>query len=119
MSADGDDPERESASPRALRGFASMTPERRRECASKGGKNAALSGNIHKFNSETARAAARKLHASGRAYHMTTEQARERGLRGVAARKAKKDALMREAANIFRVAFGQPTVEELEKEQKK
>ena len=39
------------------KGFASLSPEKRREIASKGGKAVHQKGNAHKFNSETARKA--------------------------------------------------------------
>lgn len=42
------------------RGFASMTPERRREVARAGGKAAHASGVAHKWTSETAKAAGKK-----------------------------------------------------------
>lgn len=44
----------------STRGFASMTPERRREIASLGGKSAHAKGNAHEWTSEEARAAGRK-----------------------------------------------------------
>jgi len=42
------------------RGFATMTPERKREIASKGGKAAWVNGTANKWTSETAREAGRK-----------------------------------------------------------
>lgn len=45
------------------KGFASLTPERRREIASLGGKTAHAKGTAHEFNTEEARAAGRKRHA--------------------------------------------------------
>ncbi|GAC1565575.1 MAG: hypothetical protein NVS3B14_03740 [Ktedonobacteraceae bacterium] len=42
------------------RGFASMTPEKKREIASKGGRAAHALGTAHKWNSEEAQAAGRK-----------------------------------------------------------
>lgn len=42
------------------RGFASMTPERQREIASKGGRAAHRAGTAHQWTSEAARAAGRK-----------------------------------------------------------
>lgn len=42
------------------RGFASLTPERRRELASKGGKAAQAKGTGHRWNSKEARLAGRK-----------------------------------------------------------
>jgi hypothetical protein len=40
------------------RGFQTMTPEKRREIASSGGRAAHASGNAHQYTSEQARAAA-------------------------------------------------------------
>lgn len=42
------------------RGFASLSPERRREIASKGGKTAHRTGNAHRWTTEEARKAGRK-----------------------------------------------------------
>jgi uncharacterized protein len=42
------------------RGFASMSPEKQREIASKGGKAAHKKGTAHQFSTEEARAAGRK-----------------------------------------------------------
>lgn len=42
------------------RGFASMSPEKQKEIASKGGKAAHQKGTAHQFTSEEARAAGRK-----------------------------------------------------------
>jgi general stress protein YciG len=42
------------------RGFASMTLERRREVAGKGGRAAHAAGVAHEYNSETAREAGRR-----------------------------------------------------------
>jgi uncharacterized protein len=52
------------------RGFAGMSPEKRREVAKLGGK---------------------AIHAKGVAHRFTPEQAREAGLKGAAARKAKRE----------------------------
>jgi general stress protein YciG len=50
------------------RGFASMSPEKQREIASKGGKAAHQKGTAHQFTSEEARAAGKKGgQASGQA----------------------------------------------------
>ena len=43
-----------------MKGFAKMTPERRREISRKGGIAAHLKGTAHKFTTEEARAAGRK-----------------------------------------------------------
>lgn len=45
---------------KSKRGFASISPERRREIASMGGKSAHAKGTAHQYNPETARAAAQK-----------------------------------------------------------
>lgn len=45
---------------RKLRGFALLTPERRREISSKGGKNAHANGTAHRWTPEQAREAGRK-----------------------------------------------------------
>ncbi len=42
------------------RGFASMSPEKQKEIASKGGKAAHAKGTAHKWTSEEAQAAGRK-----------------------------------------------------------
>lgn len=42
------------------RGFAGLTPERRREISSKGGKAAHEKGTAHEWNAETAKAAGTK-----------------------------------------------------------
>lgn len=42
------------------RGFASMSPEKKREIASKGGKAAHAMGTAHKWTSEEAQAAGRR-----------------------------------------------------------
>ncbi|MGV3519764.1 KGG domain-containing protein [Luteitalea sp.] len=42
------------------RGFASMSPEKQREIASKGGRAAHMKGTAHEWSSEEARAAGRK-----------------------------------------------------------
>ena len=44
------------------RGFACLTPERRKEIASQGGRTAHRNGNAHQFTPEEARAAGKKRH---------------------------------------------------------
>lgn len=56
---------------KSRRGFASLTPERLRELASKGGKTAHAKGTAHKFTSEEAKAAGAK---GGRAAKKRKEQ---------------------------------------------
>lgn len=45
------------------RGFQTLTPERRKEIASQGGRAAHASGNAHQYTPEEARAAGSKRHA--------------------------------------------------------
>jgi general stress protein YciG len=45
---------------KARRGFASMSPEKQREIASKGGRAAHLKGTAHQWSTDEARAAGRK-----------------------------------------------------------
>ncbi len=47
---------------RRLRGFAAMTPEKKREIAGMGGRAAHASGRAHQFSTEEARAAGKKRH---------------------------------------------------------
>jgi hypothetical protein len=58
-----------------------MTPERRREIASMGGKAAQANGKGHRFTSEQAREAGRKGgkagHRKGTAHQFTSEEAKE------------------------------------------
>lgn len=49
------------------RGFQLLTPEKMKEVASQGGRAAHASGNAREFNSEQARAAARKMHEKRKA----------------------------------------------------
>lgn len=46
--------------PKKVKGFASLSPERRREIASQGGKAAHTYGTAHRFTSDEARKAALK-----------------------------------------------------------
>jgi general stress protein YciG len=45
-----------------LRGFAAMSPEKKKEIASMGGRAAHACGRAHQFSSEEARAAGKKRH---------------------------------------------------------
>ena len=49
-----------SEKPKARRGFASMSPEKQREIASKGGRAAHAKGTAHEWSSNEARDAGRK-----------------------------------------------------------
>jgi general stress protein YciG len=51
---------RESGERKERRGFASMSPEKQREIASKGGRAAHQKGTAHEWTSEEARSAGRK-----------------------------------------------------------
>ena len=47
---------------RRLRGFAAMSPEKKKEIASMGGRAAHACGRAHQFSTEEARAAGKKRH---------------------------------------------------------
>ena len=53
-------PEMNTPASKERRGFASMTPEKQREIASKGGRAAHAKGTAHEWTSEEARVAGRK-----------------------------------------------------------
>ncbi|AMO24944.1 hypothetical protein GCM10027034_06520 [Ramlibacter solisilvae] len=55
-------PTASSAPERRLRGFAAMSPEKKKEIASMGGRAAHACGRAHQFSSEEARAAGKKRH---------------------------------------------------------
>ena len=61
------------------RGFASMSPEKRREIASKGGRAANEKGTAYRFNSDTARKAGR---IGGKSVSENREHMAEIGRRG-------------------------------------
>src|SRR5271166_2474035 len=65
-----------------LRGFAAMSPDKRRELGSKGGKTAHARGTANKFTSESASRAGKISHARGTAHKWTSEEAREAGRKG-------------------------------------
>ncbi len=50
------------AAERRLRGFAAMSPEKKKEIASMGGRAAHACGRAHQFSTEEARAAGKKRH---------------------------------------------------------
>jgi general stress protein YciG len=69
------------------RGFASMTPEKRKEIAGMGGRAAHASGRAHQFTSAEARAAGQKggMTTSSDRAHMAAigrEGGKRRGMRG-------------------------------------
>ncbi len=59
------------------RGFASMSPEKRREIASQGGKAAHIQGTAHKWTSEEARIAGQKAMADVVAKRILSREKRE------------------------------------------
>lgn len=71
---------------KSRRGFASMSPEKQKEIARKGGIAAHKMGKAHQFTSEEAREAGRKggrkAHEKGTAHQFTPEEAREAGRKG-------------------------------------
>ena len=68
------------------RGFASISRERQREIAQRGGKAAHEKGTAHEFNSVEASLAARKGHERGTAHEFTRDEARVAGRKGGLAR---------------------------------
>jgi general stress protein YciG len=69
----------ETTTKTSRRGFASMSPEKQREIASKGGKAAHETGAAHEFTSEEAREAGRK---GGKAVSQDREHMRAIGRKG-------------------------------------
>jgi uncharacterized protein len=67
---------------RSGRGFASMTPEQRRQLGSRGGKTAHERGTANRFTSESASQAGRIPHEKGTAYKWTSELAAQAGRKG-------------------------------------
>jgi len=55
-------PAQEQQQQRRLRGFAAMSPEKKKEIAGMGGRAAHAAGRAHQFSSEEARAAGKKRH---------------------------------------------------------
>jgi general stress protein YciG len=76
------------------RGLAAVSPERRREIGSKGGRAAQARGTAHRFTSAEAAAAGRKggkaAQAKGTAHRFTVEEARAAGKKGGRRRKEKR-----------------------------
>lgn len=64
---------------RSKRGFASMSPEKRKEIASKGGKSAHKQGKAYKFDSESARKAGK---VGGKAVSENRDHMAEIGRKG-------------------------------------
>jgi general stress protein YciG len=70
------------------RGFASMDPEKRREIASKGGKE---SGGNFKNDPERASEAGKAAHQKGTAHEFNSEEARDAGQKGGSASRSIDD----------------------------
>lgn len=60
MSTNGETAKGETLPLKQRRGFAAMTPDKRRQIASKGGRTAHELGTAHQWSSDEARAAGRK-----------------------------------------------------------
>lgn len=69
------------------RGFGAMDQDRRREAASKGGRNAHAGGRAYEFDSDSGRSAGRK---GGQAVSRDREYMAEIGRRGGKAKKKKR-----------------------------
>ena len=82
-----DDESGVTLSPKKPRGFATWTPEKRREVASRGGKSAQEAGTGHSFTSETGREAGKK---GGIATSKNRDHMRRIGALGGAAAHANK-----------------------------
>lgn len=78
----------ETSSGKSRRGFASMSPERQREIARKGGKTAQERGSAHRFTSEEAQQAGRK---GGIAVSKDRQHMADIGRRGGKARGKQSD----------------------------
>jgi general stress protein YciG len=61
------------------RGFAGMSPEKKHEICSKGGRAAHKKGTAHEWNSDTARKAGRKGYAAGIGLRRRNAQSAEEG----------------------------------------
>lgn len=89
------------------RGFACMTPEKRREIASRGGKAAHAVGTAHKFTSAEAREAGTK---GGRALSVDREHMAAIGRKGGRVVSADRKHMAEIGAKGGRVANGASTV---------
>lgn len=81
----------ETEQPRALRGFAAMTPDQRRALGSKGGKTAHERGTANKFTSESATVAGKIPHERGTAHKWTSDEARAAGRKGGTASRRRRE----------------------------
>jgi general stress protein YciG len=77
---------------KSKRGFASMSPEKQRAIASKGGKSAHERGTAHEYDSKQASAAAKIGHERKTAHEFTPEEARIAGRKGGLARAKNRTA---------------------------
>jgi uncharacterized protein len=74
---------------KSRRGFASMSPEKRKQVASLGGKAAHTKGTAHEFNSFEASEAAKIGHQRKTAHEFTSAEAAVAGRKGGLAKAAK------------------------------
>jgi uncharacterized protein len=70
-----------------------MTPERRRELGSRGGRSAHERGTANRFTPESASAAGKIPHERGTAHRWTPEGAREAGRKGGTATRRRRHGL--------------------------
>ena len=90
---------------RSLRGFATMSKDRQREIASRGGRAAHEKGTAHEFSSQEATLAAKKGHEHGGAHEFTSDEARIAGRKGGLAR-ALNHARQQAAAESSMISTG-------------
>jgi general stress protein YciG len=91
----------DNETPKSRKGFASMTPERNREIAAKGGKRAHELGVAHQFDADEAAAAGRK---GGVSVSRNREHMREIGRKGGLARQKAAAAKRALDAETFELA---------------
>lgn len=88
------------------RGFAAMSPEKRREMGSRGGRAAHARGVANTFTTETARAAGRIPHERGTAHKWSSDAAREAGKLGGA--RSRRGRASKTPSNRKPPASGEP-----------
>jgi hypothetical protein len=97
------------------RGFAALSPERRRELAGRGSKAAQAKGTAHRYTSEEAAAAGRKggraAQEQGTAYRFAGAKARGAGRKGERAGAGDRPQRVAEAARRQAEAIGTRLVE--------
>jgi uncharacterized protein len=97
----------EAAKPPAKpRGFAAMSPEKRRELGSRGGRTAHARGVANTFTSETAREAGRIPHERGTAHKWSSAEAAAAGKLGGA--RSRRGRASKTPSNRKPAASGEP-----------